>query len=280
MYTEIMNKFFPNIEIKTTKLITDGWESDILIVNNETVFRFPKNNGRFDCVYEKEKTITDYIRPFISTNISNIKIYKENDIIFSVLDLIAGEDLNNANEDITDDFVNFLKELHSVDVVPLKKYNLDAENLPFYKYRLDLNNFSFNYDVLPDILKKYNLEDDFNTNLRTFTSFNYKDEDDVLCHNDLHKGNIMVNDGKLSGIIDFGDTIYTNYNIEFVSIIKWREKFVIDIIKKYEEITGRKVDLKFVIAIVKLAVYSKISYNVKEIKKYLDQLDFYNKLFL
>ncbi len=278
MYTDIINKFFPELEIKNTKLITSGWESDILIVNNSKVFRFPKTNGRFDCVYEKEKVITDYIRSFISTNISNIQIYKDNKTIFSVLDLITGEDFDNTTGDIIDDFTNFLKELHSIDVEPLKKYNLDAENLPFYKYRLDLNNFSFNYDVLPDILKKYNLEDDFSKNLRIFTNFNYRDEEDVLCHNDLHKGNIMINNGKLSGIIDFGDTIYTNYNIEFLSIFKWREKFIINIIEKYEEITGRKLNTKFIIAIVKLAVYSKISYNAKEIKKYLEQLKFYDFL--
>ncbi len=284
MYIDIINKFFPELEIKDTRLITNGWESDILIVNNDKVFRFPKANGRFDCVYEKEKIITDYIRPFISINISNIQIYKDDKNIFSVLDLILEKDLNNTTGNIVDDFAKFLKELHSVDVKPLKKYNLNAENLAFYKYRLDLNNFSFNYDVLPDILKKYNLEEDFNNNLRIFANFNYKDEDDVLCHNDLHKGNIIINEGKLSGIIDFGDTIYTNYNIEFVSIFKWKEEEVIvNITKKYEEITGRKLNIDFIIAISKLSVYSKISYNTKEIEKYLEQLKFYdfvkNKLY-
>ncbi len=278
MYIDIIKKYFPKIEIKTTKLITEGWESDILVVNDEIVFRFPKKDTRFDCVYEKEKIITDNIRKFITTEISNIQIYKEKDFMFSVIKLIKGENLYHIKADITSDFVNFLKEIHSIDVKPLKKYNLDANNLPFYRYRLTLNNFLFNYDTLPDFLKKYNLEEDFNKCINTFTAFDFRDEDDVLCHNDLHKGNVLVNGEKLSGIIDFGDAIYTNYNIEFISIFKWQEEIIIDIKQKYEEITGRKLNIEFITSIIKMAIYSKISYTEGNIDKYLKRLELFTAI--
>ena len=160
----------------------------------------------------------------------------------------------------------------------LKKYKLDADNLPFYKYRLSLSNFSFNYDTLPDLLKKYNLDDDFNNCVNTFTAFDYRDEDDVLCHNDLHKGNVIVGNGKLSGIIDFGDTIYTNYNIEFISIFKWQEEIIIDIKQKYEEITGRKLNISFITSVIKMALYSKISYTEGDITKYLKRLQLFTAI--
>lgn len=275
---DLIHKYFPKLEINDTKLITEGWESDILVVNNEYVFRFPKENNRFDCVYEKEKIITDNIRKFISTEISNIQIYKHKDIIFTVLKYIPGENLYHTTANIVDDFSNFLKEIHSVDIKVLKKYKLDADNLPFYKYRLSLSNFSFNYDTLPDLLKKYNLDDDFNNCVNTFTAFDYRDEDDVLCHNDLHKGNVIVGNGKLSGIIDFGDTIYTNYNIEFISIFKWQEEIIIDIKQKYEEITGRKLNISFITSVIKMALYSKISYTECDITKYLKRLQLFTAI--
>lgn len=275
---DLIHKYFPKLEINDTKLITEGWESDILVVNNEYVFRFPKENNRFDCVYEKEKIITDNIRKFISTEISNIQIYKHKDTIFTVLKYIPGENLYHTTANIVDDFSNFLKEIHSVDIKVLKKYKLDADNLPFYKYRLSLSNFSFNYDTLPDLLKKYNLDDDFNNCVNTFTAFDYRDEDDVLCHNDLHKGNIIVDNGKLSGIIDFGDTIYTNYNIEFISIFKWQEEIIIDIKQKYEEITGRKLNISFITSVIKMALYSKISYTEGDITKYLKRLQLFTAI--
>lgn len=275
---DLIHKYFPKLEINDTKLITEGWESDILVVNNEYVFRFPKENNRFDCVYEKEKIITDNIRKFISTEISNIQMYKHKDTIFTVLKYIPGENLYHTTANIVDDFSNFLKEIHSVDIKVLKKYKLNADNLPFYKYRLSLSNFSFNYDTLPDFLKKYNLDDDFNNCVNTFTAFDYRDEDDVLCHNDLHKGNIIVNNEKLSGIIDFGDTIYTNYNIEFISVFKWQEEIIINIKQKYEEITGRKLNIPFITSIIKMALYSKISYTEGDITKYLKRLQLFTAI--
>ena len=276
MYIEIIKKYFPKLDIQTTKLITEGWESDIFVVNEDLVFRFPKENGRFDCVYEKEKIITDFIRKDITTEISNIEIYKKKDTIFSVLKLIKGENLYNTKLNKVDDFVNFLKELHSIkNVKKLKK--VDAENLPFYKYRITLNNFVFDYSILMNLFKKYNLEEDFNNCLKILSNFEYKDKDDVLCHNDLHKGNVIVNNGELSGIIDFGDCIYTNYNIEFISIFKWQNKSIIDIKEKYEEITERKLNIPFIFSIIKLAIYLKMCYK-EDIEKYLKRLELFNEL--
>ena len=276
MYTEIIKKYFPKLDIQTTRLITEGWESDIFVVNEDLVFRFPKENGRFDCVYEKEKIITDFIRKDITTEISNIEIYKKKDTIFSVLKLIKGENLYSTKLNKVDDFVNFLKELHSIkNVKKLKK--VDAENLPFYKYRITLNNFVFDYTILMNLFKKYNLEEDFNNCLKILSNFEYKDEDDVLCHNDLHKGNVIVNNGELSGIIDFGDCIYTNYNIEFISIFKWQDKSIIDIKEKYEEITERKLNIPFIFSIIKLAIYLKMCYK-EDIEKYLKRLELFNEL--
>ena len=267
MYTEIIKKFFPKLEIASYNLITDGWESDVVIINNELVFKFPKEGNRYDCVFEKEKIITDKIRPYISTEISNIEIFKKKDIEFAKLKLINGVDYYKSKPDISTPLANFLKELHSIDIKLLKKYNLDARNLPFYKYRLNLTNFQFNYENLTPFLKEYNLENDFNNTISTFANFEYKDEDDVLCHNDLHKGNIMVDNGTISGIIDFGDSIYTNYNIEFISIFKWNEKIIIDIKEKYEKLTGRLLNIDFIISVLRLFNYVKISNNIGNFDK-------------
>ncbi len=278
MYREIINKFFPKLEITSYDLNTDGWESDVVIINNELVFKFPKEGNRYDCVFEKEKIITDKIRPYISTEISNIEIFKKKDIEFAKLKLIKGVDYYKSKPNIAEPLANFLKELHSIDIKPLKKYNLDARNLPFYKYRLDLTNFQFNYDNLTPFLKEYKFENDFNNTISTFANFEYKDEDDVLCHNDLHKGNIMVNDGTISGIIDFGDAIYTNYNIEFISIFKWNEKIIIDIKEKYEELTGRELNIDFIISVLRLFNYVKISNNIGDFNKNIRRFELLNTL--
>ncbi|GMO56263.1 MAG: hypothetical protein Ta2D_00850 [Rickettsiales bacterium] len=274
----LIKKFFPKIVIQSRELITNGWESDILIINKQQVFRFPKQNNRFDIVYDKEKTITDTIRPFLTTPITKMDIYREGifkkKILFSLLDYIDGIDYENSDKpDITTDLVCFLKELHSIDVKIFKNYEkLNAVNLPFYKYKLTLDNLPFEYDTLSPLLKKYDLEQDFNDCIKIFTNFEWDDKDNVICHNDLHQGNIMVKDGKITGIIDFGDTIYTNYNVEFVSILKWKDSNILkNIIGVYEKETGRKIDIKFIIAVLKLQTYLKLNFKNDD-EKYLNRL--------
>ncbi len=279
MYIEILEKFFPDVDVDTTETIWGGWESDIIVVNKEFVIKTPKEANRFDCVYEKEKIVMDKVKPYISIEIPELKIHNFQDNTFITMDFINGQTLNKSNADISDEFVKFLKELHYIDAEIFKKDNLDAKNLPFFKYRLDLSNFNFNYDTLMVFLKKYNLDDDFQNSIRNFSSFEYKDEDDVICHNDLHMGNIMVDGEKISGIIDFGDAIFANYNMEFISIIKWRNNLSLEIVKKYQKQTGRKLDIHFILSIVKLAIYLKASYvNENDFEKHKTRLEYFTKV--
>ncbi|MDR3290118.1 MAG: aminoglycoside phosphotransferase family protein [Rickettsiales bacterium] len=294
MYKDTILKYFP-MDIKNYEFIANGWESDIVIINKELVFRFPKPNNRFDCVYEKEKTITDKIKPYITKAIiPSIKIYdtdkksfsflkkkKDYSKTFCVLNYIPSMDLEHANmfenidtkqPNIVDDLTNFIKEMHSISISLFEKDKLDANNLPFYKYKLTMNNLNFNYDNLLPFLKTNNLEDDFNCCLQIFSDFEWKDEDNVLCHNDLHQGNIMVDNVKMNGIIDFGDTIYTNYNVEFISILKWQKPMAMQIAKKYEKITGRKLNFAFILSVIKLNIYAKVSVKINESEKYLQKI--------
>jgi aminoglycoside 2''-phosphotransferase len=283
-YKKLIKKYFPKLQIEYEKFITSGWESDILIINNEKVFRFPKKNNRFDIVYNKEKIITDLIRPFVSIPITKMEIYKKGflkkEIIFSLLDYIEGDTLEIKNDiDISDDLTSFLYSLHSININIFKSFDkLNANNLPFYKYKLKLTNFTFNNDILNKFLNSFKLQNDFNNCIRIFSDFEWKDEENVLCHNDLHMGNIMINNNKISGIIDFGDCIYTNYNIEFISILKWKNNsFIKQIIKKYENLTSRTVNLNFIIAVLKLQTYSKFGVNNNE-NKCLERLKQFNDI--
>jgi hypothetical protein len=293
MYKEIINTFFPELIINDYKLIVSGWESDVAIVNKELVFRFPKERNRFDCVYNKEKNITDKIKPYITTTIPIIKIFdtepkkifnffkkqqKDWTKSFCKLDYIPSSDYEHSNKpNIADELAFFLKELHLVPVKIFKNIQLDATNLPFYKYKFKISNFKFDYDSLIPILKQYNLEQDFTNCLTNFSDFEWKDEDFVVCHNDLHMGNVMIDNNKLSGIIDFGDTIYTNYNVEFISILNWREEISLDIVKEYEKKSGRKINLKWICSVLKLQNYVKAN-NFKEKEKYINRIKYFDNL--
>ena len=80
------------------------------------------------------------------------------------------------------------------------------------------------------------------------------EKDMCICHDDLHFGNIIINNNKPSGIIDFGDMVVCNYNRDFyqLCIRDFNAKFENNFyglskltIEKYEKMSGKKVDLKY-----------------------------------
>ncbi|MDR2526641.1 MAG: phosphotransferase [Rickettsiales bacterium] len=210
--------------------------------------------------------------------------------MYCVLNYISSRDYEDYfrdktegdKEKIIDEFVNFIKEMHSIPIKVfsgcLKSNVLYARNLAFYKYKLEINNFNIDYDTLLPILKRYDLSDDFNKSIQIFSNFDWNDNENVVCHNDLHRGNIMIDDGNMNGIIDFGDCIYTNYNVEFISIFKWQEGITIKIAKKYEEIMNKKLDIEFIFSVIKLGIYAKITSKLENLEKYLEKLYYYGNL--
>ncbi|MFN7118048.1 MAG: aminoglycoside phosphotransferase family protein [Saprospiraceae bacterium] len=70
----------------------------------------------------------------------------------------------------------------------------------------------------------------------------------TLCHNDAHPGNIIIHQGKLSGIIDFGDAEYGDIHIEFTRYAQDYPAHFDLIIKSYESLANITLSKKRIIA--------------------------------
>ena len=66
----------------------------------------------------------------------------------------------------------------------------------------------------------------------------------ALCHNDLHAGNIVVKDKKLSGFIDFGEAGINPRITDFFHLYRLDRDLAIDVIKEYNKISDYKIDIK------------------------------------
>lgn len=66
----------------------------------------------------------------------------------------------------------------------------------------------------------------------------------VLCHNDLHSGNIIVKDNKLSGFIDFGEAGVNPRITDFFHLYRLDRDLAVDVIKEYNKISDYKIDVK------------------------------------
>lgn len=110
----------PGLAIKLIKLNTDGLLNDIVIVNGELVFRFPKHEYAFKHLRTEAKLL-DFLRDKITLEIPKPFFVSDDAIVYP---LIAGEALRrdlllklNEKEQhrIADQMAQFFKELHGID---------------------------------------------------------------------------------------------------------------------------------------------------------------------
>lgn len=66
----------------------------------------------------------------------------------------------------------------------------------------------------------------------------------ALCHNDLHAENIIINKGKLSGIIDFGEAGINPRITDFFHLYRLDRMLMINIIDEYNKISNYKIDVQ------------------------------------
>ena len=66
----------------------------------------------------------------------------------------------------------------------------------------------------------------------------------ALCHNDLHAGNMVVKDNKLSGVIDFGEAGVNSRINDFFHLYRLDRDLAVDAIKEYNKISDYKINVK------------------------------------
>lgn len=66
----------------------------------------------------------------------------------------------------------------------------------------------------------------------------------ALCHNDLHAGNMIVKDNKLSGFIDLGETGINPRITDFFHFYRLDRDLAVDVIKEYNKISDYKINIK------------------------------------
>lgn len=261
-YIDLIKLSSDDLNIANYSINDSGADNLIIIVNNDLVFKFPKQ----EIFYKKEKQFLDYIRPHISTIIPNIKIYDFKGQKFTchkIIDGISYHELTNIEksksvEAVSDELAKFFAELHSIEV----KNDFPKNNQHYYldseQERAIIENMT--EEFVEDFAKtrEYLLNYDGKSNM-------------CICHDDLHYGNIIVKNNKLSGIIDFGDIVVENYNLDFCQLYLRDFNAVFEnnftglgelTIKKYEKISNRKVNRKYLNYRVKGKIYKNIAKSI------------------
>ena len=262
---QLIKKSNPDLIIKDLKFIKSGFHSLGVLVNDSFIFRFPLEKEFFE-EYIKEQKLLNVIHNKISTKLPILTLYSIDGEIFTKHKLIKGEqyssigqNLNKKEKDIlADDLAKFLAELHNIktNIIEISQFSPNDYEILEHKYIL------YNY------LKNNENIDQFNNVLHDFEieSKKLSKNNIVLCHNDLNENNILIDTEtkRLAGIIDFGNAVKRDFSSDFASLLKYDYDLTLNIINKYQKLTNRIVNLKYVTLIQKIRCYGGILWAILE----------------
>lgn len=211
---------FPDLNIVSSRLISTGWDSHVLLVNDRFAFKFPiiaEDEARLRKEVKVLKVLAD--SPVQLPHYSYI--FSDSAGFFGGYQYINGDALNTVSS-LTEkmksqlsDFLNYLfqKTGHVVESGALPR---DNEHVWRDRYRKLLRDLRENFkDILgPDLITQ--LEQifrpflvDYTTNLET-----------AVIHGDLYRGNVLIDreKGDISGIIDWGECSIGDPAIDFAAL--------------------------------------------------------------
>lgn len=214
---KLIKDSFPEIKIKNTLHIEYGWNNHVVIVNDDLVFRIPRNK-RNESILRNEINLIKILKncPF---SIPDYTYLNHDGIFFGGYRMIHGDYLSNSvtlGNGLIRDFLSlrsFLETIGSDDVgrTGTPVYNHEAwvkkQAGMIEKYRLSLN------DIIPGKFidaveeKWYAVSEDM------------EELDMSLIHGDLYRKNVIIsgNHRKIRGIIDWADSSYGDRALDYAA---------------------------------------------------------------
>lgn len=227
----LISRNFPQIAISTARPITRGWDSFVLEVNGELIFRFPMRDDVI-AYLEKEMGLLPVLEPTLSTPIPHFDYIGHGDanypfmfVGYRKLGGVALEDTRITPEQLAalaPALATFLSELHSFPVAQAVQAGVEAHTPESWRemYReryIDLQKRVFPLLDKVDTglrAKSERLWEDFLDNEALFTF------QPVLIHDDLACEHILCDPvrGVLTGVIDWGDATIGDPAMDFVGL--------------------------------------------------------------
>lgn len=246
-YRKVIKDCFPQIDIDSARPIVEGWDSFVLEVNGELIFRFPRRS-QVAVQLAKEIELLPRLGEHLSVPIPRFDfICKDPGAVarFVGYPKIQGVPLNELSPDLAlsesmaRQLARFLSELHSFPVATALQAGL-PDNTPsswWAEYR-DLY-ARIEAEVLPLLSPRaqYNLCSLWEAVLsRTAVGFG-----PTLVHRDLGSEHIICDrtHGSLTGIIDWGDAEIGDPAIDFVGLLhSYGREFVERVLASYQGALG------------------------------------------
>lgn len=227
MISEIIKNNIEDFDIRSIKRLGEGWNSNTYLVNDEYVFRFPKEeDGSTDL--KKEIKVLPKLKEIVSLKIPDFKyIGKQKNVLrFVGYKIIKGKILNNeefsllpneVKNKIAEQISKFMNEINSFSIDCARELGVFENN--FYEdYTETFEVFKEKvFPVIDNKLQKY-ITMKFKKYIDDSDNFKYISK---LIHADLSLNHLMYNqiEEKIEGIIDFGDIQIGDPDFEYIYLL-------------------------------------------------------------
>jgi len=233
-YVEAIHTIYPGIDIRSARQIAhDGEYNDILIVNNELVFRFPRYAENIPG-FLREIQLVAKLQAYLPLPIP-IPIYTSAGMtrlgkVFMGYRLIPGQPLypelmNNVTNEViihglARQLADFLKILHILTPGALGP-ELPLQDMPdwlrtfFTEVRVHLFPYMPSYAC---VALTRHFDDYFNTpDLQRYQP--------CIIHGDFGGSNILMDNDQISGILDFSSACYSDPALDLAAVSTYGEPF-------------------------------------------------------
>lgn len=228
MYLDLIQHNFPQVAIESAHPITRGWDSFVLDVNDDLIFRFPLRDDVI-AYLEKEMGLLPVLEPVLATPIPHFDYIGHGDdsypFTFVGYRKLVGtplEDENIASEQLlhlAPALGTFLSELHSFPAARAIQAGVEDHTPEQWRERYQERFVDLQKRVFPLLdmelrTKSARLWEDFLDNRAIFAF------QPVLIHCDLACEHIFCDPerGVLTGVIDWGDATIGDPALDFVGL--------------------------------------------------------------
>ena len=221
----VKNLYTLNIgDISDIKKLSGGLSNEIYLINNLYIWKIFKNKYLFS--HKSEKKIIEH-SPHLQ-----LYYFDNNNICYNY---IKGSNIDNCYfKNNLNDIINLTKKYHMINITTDNFWN---DILPSW------------LDILPDTSLSFTSKKDLQTIYQRINSSLDQGDDIVLCHHDIHSGNIIkkeTNDLELIDLefsflnyyfVDLGNIIcefYTDYNTESYNYHNINDDIITKTIQMYK----------------------------------------------
>jgi aminoglycoside 2''-phosphotransferase len=241
-FSERIRQIAPDVVVNSLSLNQEGLLNDVVIVNDELIFRFPKHEFAFTRLKD-EARILRLLQKYVTLEIPS-PLYEANDCL--VYRMIPGETLrrdvlmklpHSDQQAIANQLAQFLKQLHGVPNDELQRFQIPMADA-LMKYEGWVNVYERIRDKVFPLLLPHVREwatEHFESYLSDRSNFEYELK---LVDTDLPPYHIMYDKQHqhINGIIDFGCAGLGDPAIDFgIIIYNYGESFLEKLYNRYPE---------------------------------------------